>query len=68
MGDFLLSRILMFKVLEEELGDDKGQYTAKAVGCFHLHTVMYVWKRSEMRSCSVPASLKASWYSMLEKH
>lgn len=60
MGDFLLSRILMFKALEEELGDDKGQYTAKTVGCFHLHTVMYIWKRSEMRSFSLPASLKTS--------
>lgn len=60
MGDFLLSRMLMFKVLEEELGDDKSQYTAKTVGLFHLHAVTSIWKRSEMRSFSLPASLKAS--------
>lgn len=45
-SNFVLSRIVMFKISEEELGDDKGQYTAKTVSCFHPHTLIYIWKRS----------------------
>ena len=58
----------MFKVLAEELGDDKGQYTAKTVGCFRPHSLTYIWKRSGRRNFALSASLKASWYSTLEKH
>lgn len=41
--DFLLRRILMFKVLEEELGDDRGQ----TVGCFYPRCLTYIRKDQE---------------------
>lgn len=68
MEDFLLSKILIFKVFREELGDDKGQCTAKTVGCFYPHSLIYIWKRSRRRSFTSSASLKASWYNTPEKH